>query len=110
MKLSDRVKPIRSLKAHPADIVRDMEAHGEPLVITRRGEAKVVLQDIRSYEQTQETIALPKLLAPGERQLEAAKVQPAPDVFGRFRAAPGQRRGDPSKVSRDCERTPLTES
>jgi prevent-host-death family protein len=86
MKLSSRVKPISYLKAHAADIVREMESSSEPLVITQRGEAKAVLQDIRSFESTQETLALLKILALGERQLEAGKVQRASDVFKRLRA------------------------
>jgi prevent-host-death family protein len=50
---------------------------GEPLVITQNGEAKVVMKDIESYEQQQETIALLKILALGTRQIEEGKIQPA---------------------------------
>jgi prevent-host-death family protein len=63
MKLSSQIKPISYLKAHAAEIVRTMGEQGAPLVITQNGEAKVVLQDIESYEQTQETMALLKVLA-----------------------------------------------
>jgi PHD/YefM family antitoxin component YafN of YafNO toxin-antitoxin module len=58
---------------------------GEPLVITQTGEAEVVIQDIKSYEQTQETMALLKILALGIRQIEEGKVQPAEDVVRRLR-------------------------
>jgi PHD/YefM family antitoxin component YafN of YafNO toxin-antitoxin module len=58
---------------------------GEPLVITQTGEAQVVIQDIKSYEQTQETMALLKILALGIRQIEEGKVQPAEDVVRRLR-------------------------
>jgi hypothetical protein len=34
------------------------------------------MQDIESYEQTQETMALLEILAPGTRQIEEGKVQP----------------------------------
>jgi PHD/YefM family antitoxin component YafN of YafNO toxin-antitoxin module len=57
----------------------------EPLVITQNGEAKVVMQDIESYEQTQETMALLKILALGNRQIEEGKVEPAADVIKRLR-------------------------
>ena len=43
------------------------------------------MQDIRSYEQTQETLALLKILALGGRQIEAGQVQPAADVIARPR-------------------------
>ena len=85
MKLSSRIRPISYLKAHAAEIVRTLAAQGEPLVITQNGEAKAVVQDIRSYEQTQETLALLKILALGSRQIEAGQVQPAADVIARLR-------------------------
>ena len=85
MKLSSQIKPISYLKAHAAEIVRNLSAQGEPLVITQNGEAKVVLQDIESFEQTQETMALLKVLALGMRQIEDGRVQPAGDVVQRLR-------------------------
>ena len=89
MKLSSQIKPISYLKAHTAEIVRNLGEQREPLVITQKGEAKVVMQDIKSYEQTQETLALLKILALGTRQIEEGKVQPAEDVIKRLR----ERRG-----------------
>lgn len=83
MKLSRQVKPISYLKANMAAAVRELRDRGEPLIITQNGEAKAVLQDIESYEQTQETMALLKILALGMRQVEESKVQPAGDVFRR---------------------------
>jgi len=85
MKLSRQIKPISYLKAHAAEIVRNMGEQGGPLVITQNGEAKVVLQDIESYEQTQETMALLKILALGNRQIEAGDVEPAAVVIQRLR-------------------------
>ena len=81
MKLSSQIKPISYLKAHAAEIVRSLGEQGEPLVITQNGEAKVVMQDIESYEQTQETMALLKILALGTRQIEEGRVQSAADVI-----------------------------
>ena len=89
MKLSSRVKPISYLKAHASEIVRTLGDRGEPLVITRNGEAKAVLQDIDSFEKTQETMALLKTLALGNRQIDAGQVQPAAEAIARLR----ERRG-----------------
>jgi prevent-host-death family protein len=86
MKLSSQIKPISYLKAHAAEIVRNMGEKQEPLVITQNGEAKVVIQDIESYEQTRETMALLKILALGSRQIEEGKVESATDVIKRLRA------------------------
>jgi prevent-host-death family protein len=85
MKLSPQIKPISYLKAHTAEIVRKLNEHREPLVITQNGEAKVVIQDIESYEQTQETMALLKILALGTRQIDEGKIHPAGDVIRRLR-------------------------
>jgi prevent-host-death family protein len=85
MKLSGQIKPISYLKAHAAEIVRNMGEQQGPLVITQNGEAKVVLQDIESYEQTQETMALLKILALGNRQIAEGKVEPAVTAVKRLR-------------------------
>ncbi len=84
MKLSSQIKPISYLKAHTATIVRTLKDKQEPLIITQNGEAKVVMQDIESYEQMQETVALLKILALGSRQIEAGQVQPASDVIAQL--------------------------
>jgi prevent-host-death family protein len=85
MKLSIQIKPISYLKAHAAEIVRNLGELGGPLIITQNGEAKVVMQDIESYEQAQETMALLKILALGTRQIEESKVQPVADAIKRLR-------------------------
>jgi prevent-host-death family protein len=86
MKLLDQVKPISYLKAHAAEVVRNLSAQEGPLVITQNGEAKVVMQGIKSYEQTQETMALLKILALGQRQVDEGKVQTAVDVVAKLRS------------------------
>jgi prevent-host-death family protein len=85
MKLSSQIKPISYLKAHAAEIARKLGEQHEPLVITQNGEAKMVIQDIRSYEQSQETMALLKILAVGMRQIENGKFRSADDVISRLR-------------------------
>jgi prevent-host-death family protein len=85
MKLSSQIKPISYLKANAAEIVRNLGKKQEPLIITQNGEAKVVIQDIESYEQTQETLAMLKILALGNRQIEEGKVQDSAEVIDRVR-------------------------
>lgn len=86
MKLSSQIKSISYLKAHAAGIIRGLREQGEPLVITQNGEAKAVLQDIESYERTQETLALLKILVLGGRQIEEGKLTPAAEVWKRIRS------------------------
>lgn len=85
MSLSSQIKPISYLKAHASEIVRNIGKQQEPLIITQNGEAKAVVQDIESYEKTQEAMALLKILALGSRQIEEGKLQPAADVVKRLR-------------------------
>ena len=85
MKYSTQIKPISYLKANAAGIVRQLAEQREPLVITQNGEAKMVIQDVASYEETQATMALLKILALGNRQIEEGKVVPAAEVIKRLR-------------------------
>lgn len=81
MKLATHVRPISYLKAHAAEIVRDLGAGGSSMVITQNGEAKAVLQDIHAYEQTQETMALLKILVLGQQQLADGGVTPLKEAM-----------------------------
>lgn len=87
MKLSTQVKPISYLKTHASQVLRELNETHEPLVITQNGEVKAVLQDVKSYEQSQETLAFLKILALGNHQIEAGKVQPVKDVIANIRNA-----------------------
>ena len=85
MKLSSRIKPISYLKAHAAEIVRELADRQEPIIITQNGDAKAVMQGIDSYEQTQEALALLKILALGDRQIETSRLRPASEVIAEVR-------------------------
>ena len=80
MKL-ERIKPISYFKANAAEIIRDLADVREPMVITQNGEATAIIQDIHSYQATQETLALLKLLAMGREEVAAGKVSPARDAL-----------------------------
>lgn len=86
VRYSSQVKPISYLKANAAEVLAHLSEQREPLVITQNGEAKAVLQDVASFEQTQETLALLKILALGNQDLEAGRVKPVADVVTRLRA------------------------
>jgi len=85
MRYSTQVKPISYLKANAAEVLAHLAEKREPLVI-QNGEAKAVLQDVASFEETQETLALLKILALGQQDVEAGRVKPVVDVVARLRA------------------------
>lgn len=86
MRYSTQIKPISYLKANAAEILEQLKEQRKPLVITQNGEAKAVIQDVASYEQTQETLALLKILALGNKQIAEGKVKPVREVVKRLRA------------------------
>ena len=85
MSRASRIKPISYFKANAAEIIEELGEVGEPMIITQNGEAKAVVQDIVSYEKTQETLALLKILALANRDIEAGRYRPAKDVFADLR-------------------------
>ena len=85
MRYSSQVKPISYLKAHAAEVLTRLTEQREPMVITQNGEAKAVLQDVASFEETQETLALLKILAMGHQDVAAGKVKPVADAVARLR-------------------------
>ena len=85
MRYSTQIKPISYLKANAAEILADLQERREPMIITQNGEAKAVLQDVRSYEELQETLALLKILALGERDIAEGRTRPAREVIARLK-------------------------
>jgi prevent-host-death family protein len=85
VRYSSQIKPISYLKANAAEVLAQLAERRQPLVITQNGEAKAVLQDVASFQETQETLALLKILALGNQDVVAGKVKPLADVVARLR-------------------------
>ena len=86
MRYTTQIKSISYLKANAAEVLDQLAEKREPLVITQNGEAKAVMQDVASYDETQETLALLKILALGNREIEEGKVKPIAEVVNRLRS------------------------
>lgn len=85
MPRASRIKPISYFKANAAEIIEELGEVGEPMIITQNGEAKAVVQDIVSYEKKEETLALLKILALANQNIEHGRYRPAKDVFSDLR-------------------------
>jgi prevent-host-death family protein len=85
MRYSTQIKPISYVKAHAAELLDRITEEREPIIITQNGEARAVLLDIHSYEQTQETLALLRILAIGKEQVEAGQTYPLAEVLDKIR-------------------------
>lgn len=75
------IKPISYLKVHASKIIRDVCDNQKTMIITQNGEAKVVVQDIKVYEDTQESLAMLKILALSKKNLNEGNVKPLENVF-----------------------------
>ncbi len=85
MKYSEAVKPISYLKAHASEVVRDVSENQKTMIITHNGEARVILQDVKVYEKTQESLALLKILALSGKEIRKGKFRPVEESFQNFR-------------------------
>ncbi len=85
MKLSKSVRPISYLKSHTAEALRDVSEGRQAMVITQNGEVRAVLQDIVSYEQTQESLALLKMLAQSSKSIQEGRSKPLKKAFSDVR-------------------------
>lgn len=92
MLLQESIKPISYVKAHAADIIRDVTETRTPIIITQNGEATAVLQDIASYEEIQESLAFLKILALSRKDVEEGRVKPAEQAFADIKEKIRQRR------------------
>jgi prevent-host-death family protein len=80
MKLSESIKPISYLKTNASKLIKDVSDNQKTLIITLNGEAKVVLQDVRVFEKTQDTLALLKLLSMSTKELKNGKTRKISDT------------------------------
>jgi prevent-host-death family protein len=78
---SEDIKPISYFKAHASEVIKDVSDNHRTMIITQNGEAKVIVQDIRSFEQSQASLALLKILALSANNLKEGRVKPLKKTF-----------------------------
>ena len=81
MKPSTSIKPISYLKAHASRLIRDLSLRQGTLIVTHNAQAKAVVQDIRTFERTQETLALLKMLTRSQENVRRGRVKPLAAVL-----------------------------
>ena len=86
MKLAGQIKSVSTFKANAAEMIDDINETGNPVILTVNGEAKVIVQDIQSYEETQNTLAMMQLLATGDRAVREGRTLPVKEAMARVRA------------------------
>ncbi|SFV49939.1 Prevent host death protein, Phd antitoxin [hydrothermal vent metagenome] len=81
MQLSQTIKPISYLKAKTANVINSVNENKRSVIITQNGEAKAVIQDIKSYENLQNSLALLKLIVQSEEDIRNDRVIPQDKMF-----------------------------
>ena len=81
MMLSQDVKPISYLKTKTADVIKTVTDTKRAIIITHNGEAKAVVQDIKSYENLQNSLHMLKMIIQSENDIEKKDYLPQDKMF-----------------------------
>ena len=87
MSQRESVKPITYLKNNAAELVREINEDGRTVTITQNGEAKVVVMDVDIYDRWKSALALMKLLAQGEADVQTGRTVSTEEAVKRARRA-----------------------
>ncbi|MCK4763525.1 MAG: type II toxin-antitoxin system Phd/YefM family antitoxin [Candidatus Aminicenantes bacterium] len=81
MNIKEKIRPITFLKTNAADVMAAVTKTHSPVIITHNGEAKMVVQDIESYNDLKESLSMLKLAAMGREQVDKGRTRSADEVF-----------------------------
>lgn len=76
MKYSEAIEPVTTLKTRSAELIRRARDTGQPIVITQKGKATAVLQDVESFERQRKALLLLRYLAQGAEEVRSGKGVP----------------------------------
>ncbi len=66
-----KIIPISDLRQNASDVIKRVTSSGDPVFITQRGRAAAVMVSMENYENAQHENELLRLLARGEKEIEA---------------------------------------
>jgi len=84
--LVEDIKPISYIKAHTAQVLKQVKEKNNPLVITQNGEAKAVLMDVKQYQNIINSINLMKILSIGENDIKNGRFYTHNEVQNNIKA------------------------
>ena len=79
--LRENVKPISYIKTNAAEMMKYVNERRNPIIITQNGEARAVLMDMETYQDTEDAFALMNIIKIAEKDIQNGKVRKADDVF-----------------------------
>jgi prevent-host-death family protein len=80
------VQPVSSLKANMTTVLRDLVNNRKSVLVVSKGRPQAVLQDVASYQETRDAIALLKMVNQSEASISAGRGSSTKDVIGRLKA------------------------
>jgi prevent-host-death family protein len=69
-----RTELVTTLKRKATEIIAEVEAERDPVLITQHGRPAAYLVDVETYEDTQRRLAILEGIARGERAVEEGRV------------------------------------
>jgi len=79
--LRENIKPISYIKTNAAKMMKYVKERRNPIIITQNGEARAVLMDIDTYQETEDAFALMNIIKIAEKDIENGRVRKSDDVF-----------------------------
>ncbi len=86
------IKSISYLKSHAAQISEDLEMNGQPFFITQNGEASMVIESVKQFQEKESLIAALKVMALGEKDRLHGKGIPVAESRAQLAAARQRRK------------------
>ena len=78
------IEPVTVLKTRSAELIRQAQETGQPIIITQNGKPTAVLQDVESFQRQREALTLLKILAKGDQELSEEKLISHDEVMRRI--------------------------
>lgn len=73
MNYAKGIEPVTVLKTRSAELIRQAQETGQPIIITQNGKPTAVLQDVESFQRQREALNLLKILARGDQEIVEGK-------------------------------------
>ena len=86
------IKSISYLKSHAAQISEALEMDGSPFFITQNGDASMVIESVKRYQEKEALIAALKIMALGEKDRLQGKGIGAADARAQLLSARQRRK------------------
>ena len=90
LNLRENIKPISYVKTNAAEMMKYVNDRKNPIIITQNGEAKAVLMDIDSYQDTEDAFALMNILKIADKDIENGNLYDVDEVFSDLRKRTGK--------------------